>query len=418
MRRPAAGDGVLDIWILDDDADRGGGLFASPTVINVKSNTCCSSTSSRSDQSLFFCLGHPFISSWELRSESKQAPFMSLAESHSISTTTSAAAATADSRAFSRQTAIGESLRSVPLKQLSVPQTHVVDGVVYYEVEAFNRKFRCTNGHFFHVSVFVPSPLKPCIIPLFASQRTPVAGNVFKRFEQFSSLYADLSVLAASIADGFAMPPFPSRQPKLLVDHMAREFIEQRRVILDNFLQKLVPFSDLCESQAFLDFVVPEDDDPFVPPPPGPRAPPEPDLEAEVIDEDAFRSSARRADEDYSDVTAVAVPSAQVLRSEHVVYQVNVTNVKRRQSFQQWTVLKRFSDVCALDAALRTALAAQPQVLLELPALPPKYSKYLFDHLDPDFIEHRRILLESYLKRIIAIRAVHKNPTWLEFFGV
>lgn len=351
---------------------------------------------------------------------------MSLAESHSISTTT--AVATADARSFSRQTAIGESLRSVPLKQLSVPLTHVVDGIVYYEVEAFNRKFRCTV-----CSCCVQIAARCSVTTRNSESHTPfsrirsidccpgltrAAGNVFKRFEQFSSLYADLSVLAASIADGFAMPPFPSRQPKLLVDHMAREFIEQRRVVLDNFLQKLVPFSDLCESQAFLDFVVPEDDDPFVPPPPGPRAPPEPDLEAEVIDEDAFRSSARRADEDYSDVTAVAVPSAQVLRSEHVVYQVNVTNVKRRQSFQQWTVLKRFSDVCSLDAALRTALAAQPQVLLELPALPPKYSKYVFNHLDPDFIEHRRILLESYLKRIIAIRAVHKNPSWLEFFGV
>jgi hypothetical protein len=37
-------------------------------------------------------------------------------------------------------------LRTVPLKQLGVPQTHVVNGVVYYEVEAFNRKFRCTIG--------------------------------------------------------------------------------------------------------------------------------------------------------------------------------------------------------------------------------------------------------------------------------
>lgn len=127
----------------------------------------------------------------------------------------------------------------------------------------------------------------------------------------------------------------------------------------------------------------------------------------------------------YTEITSVAVPCAQVLKSEHVVYQVSVTNEKRRKSFQRWTVLKRFSDVCAFDAALRTALAAQPSALQLLPALPPKYSKFVFNHLDEQFIEHRRILLEAYLQKLVACTATQpalkklaSAKSWHEFFGV
>jgi hypothetical protein len=178
----------------------------------------------------------------------------------------------------------------------------------------------------------------------------PVSGNVFRRFEQFSNLYTDLTALSVSISRDFVMPPFPSRMPKLLIDHSDPNFIEQRRVLLDNFLHKLVPFADICESAAFMAFVVPDDDDPFVPAAPA-RAPPEPELEQEVIDESVFAlDGKRRADEQvtgcrisefcrvfclysysfvfwfansqYSEITSITVPCAQVLKNEHVVYQL------------------------------------------------------------------------------------------------
>ena len=75
---------------------------------------------------------------------------------------------------------------------------------------------------------------------------------------------------------------------------------------------------------------------------------------------------------DVPDVTSVAIPATQVLKNSHVLYQIDCTNTRRRRSFQNWTVLKRYSEFATLDGQIRQECAGRPSVLASLPALPPK----------------------------------------------
>jgi hypothetical protein len=52
----------------------------------------------------------------------------------------------------------------------------------------------------------------------------------------------------------------------------------------------------------------------------------------------------------------------------------SIVNEKRRKSFQRWTVLKRYSDVCTFDSDLRAAVVNKPALLQQIPPLPPKVS--------------------------------------------
>ena len=53
-----------------------------------------------------------------------------------------------------------------------------------------------------------------------------------------------------------------------------------------------------------------------------------------------------------------------------------------------------------------------------LPAVPGKQSKIFFDHMEESFIEHRRLLLENYLKKMITHEWGAKNRHFLNFLGV
>jgi hypothetical protein len=58
------------------------------------------------------------------------------------------------------------------------------------------------------------------------------------------------------------------------------------------------------------------DTDPFVPPPVGAAAPPEPELEHEVLMED------EQARESEPDVSSIKIPASQILKNQHVIYQI------------------------------------------------------------------------------------------------
>jgi hypothetical protein len=50
----------------------------------------------------------------------------------------------------------------------------------------------------------------------------------------------------------------------------------------------------------------------------------------------------------------------------------SVTNARRRKSFQNWTVLKRYSEFGAMDNAVRALFASHAALIGSLPPLPPK----------------------------------------------
>jgi len=69
-----------------------------------------------------------------------------------------------------------------------------------------------------------------------------------------------------------------------------------------------------------------------------------------------------------------------------------------------------------MDNALRVQL--HPSVIKQLPLMPERHSKVIYDHLDPDFVEQRRVLLQNYMKNLLKIPDVQHCKAFLEFLNV
>ncbi len=104
--------------------------------------------------------------------------------------------------------------------------------------------------------------------------------------------------------------------------------------------------------------------------------------------------------------------------SDHVLYQIQVSNERKRASFGEWTVLKRFTQFYEMDQKLRAHFENDPLLLSKLPPPPPRRVKLLYDHMDDDFIEERRVLLQNYLSKLLRFPEVAKNGSFLDFLGV
>jgi len=132
-----------------------------------------------------------------------------------------------------------------------------------------------------------------------------------------------------------------------------------------------------------------------------------------------------------SEVTSISIPAAQVLKNDHVVYVVNLENTNKAV-FSSWTILKRFEDFWRINQKIRAILHEYiwrqregrmekhvdwTRVLREMPSLPPRESKILVDHLQQRFVERRRLLLELYLRRIVAHPHIVTLDCVLDFLG-
>lgn len=89
------------------------------------------------------------------------------------------------------------------------------------------------------------------------------------------------------------------------------------------------------------------------------------------------------------EITDICIPSTRPM-SDHVLYQIDVVNIKKRKSYSKWTVLKRFGQMWDLDVALRAEYASQPVFLESLPLFPERKVKVFADHMDDLFVEQRR----------------------------
>jgi len=226
-----------------------------------------------------------------------------------------------------------------------------------------------------------------------------VTGNInswsiSKRFSQFEELHSNLleELMLEELPKGCALPP---KKLKLFSSHLSPAFIEERRILLENYLKKLLSMKETNKAKALALFFttdkttfyqVQEDKD-------------TPDLPDDV------------------EVTHVCIPATRTM-TDHVLYQIELTNSRKRKSFSKWTVLKRFVQFYDMDLALRTSFANDPDALAQLPPPPERKSKLWTDHLSPAFVEERRALLENYLKKLIRIEKVVRNPEFLEFIGV
>jgi hypothetical protein len=123
---------------------------------------------------------------------------------------------------------VGQSLianHGKAFKELGVPSSFNNAGVIFYEFEFFNSTYR---------------------------------WNVFRRFDQCQKLYDALFQIHSTLPHAPALPLFPAKQPKLLFDHLDKTFVEQRRVLLHEFMQRLRPFTDYTDTAAFREFALPD----------------------------------------------------------------------------------------------------------------------------------------------------------------
>jgi len=103
--------------------------------------------------------------------------------------------------------------------------------------------------------------------------------------------------------------------------------------------------------------------------------------------------------------------------SDHVLYQIDVTNARKDAPFDKWTVLKRFGQFYDMDCAVRAAFLDKPDMLTKLPEPPERKAKLFNDHMDNTFVEHRRVLLQNYLSNMLSVIEVVRNKDFLVFFG-
>mmetsp|Transcript_26326 Transcript_26326/g.63452 ORF Transcript_26326/g.63452 Transcript_26326/m.63452 type:complete len:263 (-) Transcript_26326:393-1181(-) len=243
------------------------------------------------------------------------------------------------------------------IKSVSIPNAKVIEGNVHYIVQV--------QGSF-------------------------NAWCVLKRYSHFEEAHKEfVDCFKNSFPQGAVFPP---KKLKFFQSHTSPEFVEERRVLLENYLRKLVAVKNLAKHSVLMGFLTK-----------GKQK-----LEIKEKDEEM--------PEDV-EITDISIPTTRVM-SDHVLYQIDLVNERKRKTYSKWTVLKRFTQIWEMDQKLRASLADDPDKLATLPPAPQRKAKLLHDHMDPSFIESRRILLQNYLKKIIKCHVAIRSLIVLEFLGV
>jgi len=245
------------------------------------------------------------------------------------------------------------------IKLATVPSHKIEEGVVFYDIN-------------------VESPYN--------------SWSCKKRYSQFEELQTTLlqSELAKKFPAGCELPP---KRFKIFVSHLSPAFIEERRVLLEAFLKKIVGQKDIAVSSILVKFL--------------------------TTDKQEVKAESKKVVELPEDVeiTGVSIPTSRTM-SDHVLYQIDVTNNRKRKTYAKWTVLKRFTQFFDMDTAVRAAFADKPEILEMLPPPPERKTKLFNDHMDDVFIEQRRVILDNYLNKMLQCAEVVRNKDFLSFLGV
>jgi len=267
-----------------------------------------------------------------------------------------------------------------------------------------------------------------------------------KRYHHFDELHAQLSQKTPKKK----LPLLPPKHSKLFTDHTDSAFVEQRRALLDNYVKKLLKLKDIGQSSIVINFlndgatieVVNNSDlanghcngnehDAMKN---GSNVQSSADIpnHANENKEDGNENKKengkstinKKLSDSYEfpsdqEVTHISIQQVRKM-SDHVLYQILVMNSHKRASFRQWMRLKRFTQFYEMDCKLRSSIVTEhPSFNVEsLPPTPPRRLKFIHDHMDDDFIEERRVLLENYLAHLLRLPEVARNEHFLEFLGV
>eukprot|EP01084_Bolivina_argentea_P049468 90969_1 len=211
-----------------------------------------------------------------------------------------------------------------------------------------------------------------------------------KTYSQFSDLYTKIYSLPLTIK----IPFFPKHSFMDFMNQKNDIFIENRRALLNNFIKKVVKLSLNLPKNISCQCVI------------------------------DFFSDNIVSYQDINNVNKIEFPKEQKVHkividktrkmSDHVLYQVYVSD-----SYNNWIMLKRFDQFAKMDCALRGYLQKNnTEILRKLPVSPPKKMKMFFDHMEDDFIEQRRVLMENYCQKLLRFPVVVAYPPFCVFFGV
>jgi len=116
----------------------------------------------------------------------------------------------------------------VEITGVSIPATRTMSDHILYQIDVVNANKRKTFSKW----------------------------TVLKRFGQFYEM--DTQVRTAFVENTgvlASMPPQPQRRAKLFNDHMDSAFVEQRRALLENYLQKMLAVAEVVRNKDFLLFL-------------------------------------------------------------------------------------------------------------------------------------------------------------------
>lgn len=236
-----------------------------------------------------------------------------------------------------RRERIIASLGKESIKSVSIPSHHITENIVLYEVEVSNKNF---------------------------------IWNLWLRFDQFSKLHQQLSELAVEYTAKYSptnraeynLPPFPVKQPKIIVDHKSRQFVEERRALLENFIQKVLSNEEFRHYEAFVTFLLPPKREIAVPR--KPRAKPsrrsrsKKSSGAKEVRSKSYKFGCRLLQlSERDEITALCVSRSNV--TDVTTYQVDLSNENKPADKANWTVFKRYGDFATFDANLRKEIATK-----------------------------------------------------------
>merc|ERR1712154_253170 len=282
--------------------------------------------------------------------------------------------------------------KKLKIEYVSVKNAFVESDIVFYDIHVK------TSQHYWHVT---------------------------KRYSQFEDLHNKLLTTTKQ-----KLPLLPAKHYKWFTDHTKPSFIEKRRALLDNYVKKLRKCKGVNESQCVVNFFHNDKSDEKVIEQRKKEQQRLSDLERanegnmdDEDEEDEYKKELKkehRRSDDYDfpqdqEVTNIVIQSTRKM-TDHVLYQICVSNSHKRSSFRAWTVLKRFTQFYEMDTKLRAAL--EIDLLPKLPPPPSRKFKFVHDHMDDDFIEERMVLLENYLSKLLRFPEVVRNEDFLEFLGV
>eukprot|EP00823_Brevimastigomonas_motovehiculus_P002254 TRINITY_DN140_c0_g1_i1.p1 TRINITY_DN140_c0_g1~~TRINITY_DN140_c0_g1_i1.p1 ORF type:complete len:328 (+),score=77.87 TRINITY_DN140_c0_g1_i1:36-1019(+) len=317
------------------------------------------------NQSLFF----PASSSSSSSSSSSAASDSTTTSSSNVSTASSTSSSTASSTSSSLSSSLlmQAETKGIPpqekltIKEISIPSYRVDSAEVAYYII----KVKGTFDNTWHVQ---------------------------KRYSQFEELHAAMST-QKHFPDNVEIPP---KRWRWFVSHITREFLEERRVLLEAYLKRLLAVEDFAKSEKFISFLT---SDKYTEEVKEPKT-----LNVDTLPDDV-------------EITGVSIPATRQM-TDHILYQIDVVNIRKRKSFSKWTVLKRFGQFYEMDTTVRTLFAEKKEVLDAMPPPPMRRAKLFQDHMDKTFVEQRRCLLENYLQKMIQVLEVVRCKEFLQFMGV